>query len=181
MFKNILCHFSVNFFSLKNVSKNCETCFLGGPYRCSSIDRTNFIWRCVIGFPLKFLKDSPFPPSKDKRWWQIKKSEWQNSQCTIFLAKFFQNFCARCALFFSRKFNFFLLFSFLIIGWGEGGGRPRSFVQWHCKCICVWPGYRNLSARFDEHRRAGPTKYGTNVNVKNQKSKKWKIKENLDL
>ena len=38
-----------------------------------------------------------------------------------FLAKIFQNFCARCALFFSRKINFFLLFSFLIIGWGEGG------------------------------------------------------------
>ena len=38
-----------------------------------------------------------------------------------FFGKIFSKLLRAMCTFFSRKFNFFLLFSFLIIGWGEGG------------------------------------------------------------
>ena len=52
----------------------------------------------------------------------------------FFAKTLFKNF-ARDVHFFSRKFNFFLLFSFLIIGWGEGGRVKRSFAHCHLKCV----------------------------------------------
>ena len=56
----------------------------------------------------------------------------------FFCKNVFKNF-ARDVHFFSRKFNFFLLFSFLIIGWGEGGeSRGALYITTVNVCACDW-------------------------------------------